>query len=89
MGARSNEFYEGFNSKSYDNPYQSASMEYNEFERGWTQRLKQGHPVSDTKFEPEPVRPLTLFKYKNKKVEILSNQKKSFNELLGQYGLKK
>lgn len=89
MGKRSNEFYEGFNSIRYYNPYPSASLEYNEFERGWSKRLKQGYPVSGSKFEDEPVSALTLFKPQSKKVNIASDKKKSFNELLGQYGLKK
>lgn len=86
---RSKEFYEGFYSKSCANPYPPASTEYNEFERGWGQRIKRGYPVSGTSFEIESASALRLFKPKSKKVNTGSNKKKSFNELLDQYGLKK
>lgn len=89
MAKRSKEFYEGFNSKSCANPYPPASIEYNEFDRGWGQRVKRGYAVSGASFEGEPASALTLFKHKSKKVNTGSNKKNSFNELLTQYGLKK
>jgi hypothetical protein len=38
-----NEAYQkGFKSTLYDNPYSFGSHEYNECERGWSQRLRRG-----------------------------------------------
>jgi hypothetical protein len=38
-----NEAYQrGFKSALYDNPYSFGSHEYNECERGWSQRLRRG-----------------------------------------------
>lgn len=87
METRSKEFYEGFHSKAYLNPYPPASNEYDEFERGWTQRLKRGLPIHETKFEGEVEDSLTLFKSKNRIVKVESTKKKSFNELLTYYGI--
>lgn len=89
METRSKEFYEGFHSKAYLNPYPPASNEYDEFERGWTQRLKRGLPILETKFEGEAEDSLTLFKNKNRIAKVEPSKKKSFSELLNYYGLKR
>lgn len=89
METRSKEFYEGFHSKAYLNPYPPASNEYDEFERGWTQRLKRGLPIHETKFEGEVEDGLTIFKNRGKPVKNSFSGKKSFKELLEQYGLMK
>jgi len=89
METRSKEFYEGFHSKAYLNPYPPASNEYDEFERGWTQRLKRGLPIYETKFEDEVEDALTLYKNRNKTVTVEPQKKKSFSELLTHYGIKK
>jgi len=89
METRSKEFYEGFHSKAYLNPYPPASNEYDEFERGWTQRLKRGLPIHETKFEGEVENNFTLFRNKNRTTKVESSKKKSFGELLSHYGIKK
>lgn len=41
-------YNEGFNSKKYDNPYNPSTQEYNDFERGWCQRVKHGLPIIES-----------------------------------------
>ena len=38
---QSKEYEEGFTSKKYSNPYQAGTQAFNDFERGWVQRLKR------------------------------------------------
>lgn len=41
MAGRSEAYKKGFNSKFCDNPYDIGTQEYNEFERGWSQKAKR------------------------------------------------
>ncbi len=41
MVGRSDAYKEGFRSKYCDNPYQIGTQEYNDFERGWSQKVKR------------------------------------------------
>lgn len=45
-------YRQGMRAKQYDNPYDRNTVEFNDFERGWSQRVKRGgsaffYPVSD------------------------------------------
>lgn len=42
MIGTSKEYKEGFNSRANKNPYDVSTREYNDFERGWSQRVKRG-----------------------------------------------
>lgn len=46
--SQSKEYEEGFASKMYSNPYQWGTREFNDFERGWVQRLKRNIYVEVT-----------------------------------------
>ena len=56
MTKRSQAYREGFYSKKNENPYKIGTDEYNEFERGWTQKLKRNFFVgfSGVTTCPEP-----------------------------------
>ncbi|EJL6735809.1 hypothetical protein NMR87_004690 [Vibrio alginolyticus] len=41
MVGRSDAYRQGFYSKYCDNPFEMGSQEYNDFERGWSQKAKQ------------------------------------------------
>ncbi len=66
---RSKEYEEGFHADSYsDNPYDSNSHEFDEFERGRTQRIKRmpdsGHSFSGFSRGPEILPLSDLYKGK-------------------------
>jgi len=46
--SQSKEYEEGFSSRKYANPYKPGTPEFNDFERGWVQRLKRNLPVELT-----------------------------------------
>ena len=58
MTGVSKAYKEGFNSKINANPYIINTNEHNDFERGWSQRVKRGrsyesaYPVENTKTRP-------------------------------------
>lgn len=63
------EYKKGFdsyfnNSKKYQNPYKRGTVEYNLFERGWTQALKKSRSKSNTSHTGEwddlPKKPLSI-----------------------------
>ncbi|ODS04291.1 hypothetical protein [Vibrio scophthalmi] len=39
---RSEAYREGMKAKTYENPYEPGTQQFNEFERGWSQRIKRG-----------------------------------------------
>lgn len=39
---RSEAYLEGMKAKAYENPYERGTKQFNDFERGWSQRLKRG-----------------------------------------------
>jgi len=85
---RSKEYEEGFSSKKYKNPYDAASLEYDDFERGWVQRLKRNMPIDYSgKIEACACDLDRKFIKKQSSKALLKN--KNFNELLEAYGIKK
>lgn len=43
MKGTSKAYKEGFKSKANQNPYLINTQEFNDFERGWSQRIKRGY----------------------------------------------
>lgn len=87
MGKRSAEYYQGFNSKSNQNPYTPGTEEFNEFERGWVQRLKQGLPIDE--LHREQTYHLTFAIKKNKPASVTKPKKTTLDGLIKSYGLSK
>lgn len=48
MVGRTEAYKQGYVAKHYENPYPRNSQEYNDFERGWSQKMKR------TRLAPEP-----------------------------------
>lgn len=89
MGKCSEEYYQGFKSKSIQNPYTPGTEEFNEFERGWVQRQKRGLPIDETQFGREQTSGLTYAMNKNKPTSAAISKKASLDELIRSYGLPK
>lgn len=89
MGVRTEAFEQGFNSKKYQNPYDPSTEEYDDFERGWTQRLKRGLHIQETTFDWEQTDYLTYAMNKHKPSSVTVTKRPTFDELIKQYGLPK
>ncbi|CAH8213705.1 hypothetical protein V9789_004395 [Vibrio vulnificus] len=51
MVGRSDAYRQGFNSKYCDNPFEMGSQEYNDFERGWSQKAKRFPNSVESKYK--------------------------------------
>ncbi|MGH1613240.1 hypothetical protein ACRBDM_22350 [Vibrio parahaemolyticus] len=69
MVGRSYAYRQGFYSKYCDNPFEMGSQEYNDFERGWSQKAKQFPNAVESKYKHKRFEPLSLnLKLRNRKV---------------------
>lgn len=59
----SDAYRQGIESPSYDNPYKVGTSEYNDFERGWAQRVKRNYKCVTKK---RPVKQPSTFQEKYK-----------------------
>lgn len=86
MGKRSAEFNEGFNSIKYLNLHTPGTFGFNEYERGWLQRLKRGLPVGENQNSRYPIDQLTYAMNKHKPTSVVVTKKATLNELIRVYG---
>ncbi|CAM3881685.1 hypothetical protein [Rheinheimera salexigens] len=84
--SNSKEYEEGFLSIKYSNPYKIGTQAFNDFERGWVQRLKRNLPVELTLKADEPI---YSQKSREGKASVLpiESDKRTFKSLLKKYGL--
>ena len=85
---QSKEYEEGFLSRKYENPYDAGTTEYDDFERGWVQRLKRNLPIDESGKIESYSCDLDLAFIKKKSSQIFE-KKKNFTELLAVYGIEK
>lgn len=87
MASNSKAYEAGFSSRKYENPYTRGSQDFNDFERGWIQRVKRNLPVEsgcqveiyDEEAPKVTKRPISVVKQK---------PKERFEELKRKYGVK-
>lgn len=86
---KSKAYEEGFSSRKYLNPYSPGSSEFNEFERGWGQRVKRDLPVDPAfKIDIDELEQDTI-EYRPKRVDKPVPQvKQGFEDLKKKYGVK-
>lgn len=85
---QSKEYEEGFLSRKYENPYDAGTTEYDDFERGWVQRLKRNLPIDESGKIENNFCDLDVVLRKKQPSHIVL-EKKKFTELLAVYGFKK
>lgn len=57
---RSKAYNQGLKAKSYNNPFERGSDEFNDFECGWSQRIKRGGSYTFTESSFSQSQPLPL-----------------------------
>lgn len=87
MASNSKAYEAGFSSKKYENSYTPGSQDFNDFERGWIQRVKRNLPVESgcqVKIDDEEEQKVT----KTPIPIIKQKPKERFEELKRKYGVK-